>query len=107
MLMITDIILFPTLVDHSAISAALFAVIMVAPVNVLKSRLAQLEECKRLNDQAGVNNMLAQWKSIALDGSRNIIVTRQTTHFWQWPTRLRSLLHRSKASPHLSVNLKE
>lgn len=45
MLMITDIILFPRLEDHSAINAALFAVIMVAPVNVLKSRLAQLEEC--------------------------------------------------------------
>ncbi|KAL6836337.1 hypothetical protein J3E69DRAFT_361631 [Trichoderma sp. SZMC 28015] len=48
---------------------------MVAPVNVLKSRLAQLEVCKRLNDQAGVNNMLAQWKMA--DTIKKLVASQQ------------------------------
>ncbi|KAK0758953.1 hypothetical protein N5P37_008440 [Trichoderma harzianum] len=54
----------------SKISAALFAVIMVAPVSVLESRLAQLEESSELKNQAEVDRMLAQWQSISLDGIR-------------------------------------
>ncbi|PNP57639.1 hypothetical protein THARTR1_02637 [Trichoderma harzianum] len=53
----------------SKINAALCAVIMVAPVHVLKSKLAALEKsyyhCK---NQTEVDEMLAQWQITSLNG---------------------------------------
>ncbi|PTB54629.1 hypothetical protein M431DRAFT_494848 [Trichoderma harzianum CBS 226.95] len=52
--------------SRGEINTALFAVLMVAPVHVLKSRLAALEDDR--GNQTEVDEMLSQWRIASLKG---------------------------------------
>ncbi|EHK25734.1 uncharacterized protein TRIVIDRAFT_62401 [Trichoderma virens Gv29-8] len=61
------------------INMALFAVIMVAPVNILESRVAALEDSNRRNDQAEVDEMLARWRSACINGIQAFMPPQSTS----------------------------
>lgn len=50
------------------IHMALFAVLMVAPVDNLQSKVEMLEMSHRDNNQTAVKTMLTQWREISLAG---------------------------------------
>lgn len=57
-----------TCMSRGKVNAALFAVLMVAPVHVLKSRLAALDDSYRRENQTGVDEMLSLWQIASLKG---------------------------------------
>lgn len=58
------------------IHMALFAVLMVAPVDNLQSKVEMLEMSHRHNNQTAVKNVLIQWREISLAGIQACMSSR-------------------------------
>ncbi|KAL7933210.1 hypothetical protein V8C35DRAFT_305202 [Trichoderma chlorosporum] len=78
----------------------LFAVFMIAPIDILRSRVEALEMC-HLNDPAAAEAQLAQWQDIVTAGMRTFANREnepQTSSPQERPAKRRRLSHKSSSS---------